>query len=73
MAEQDITIHPDQMQEYGENVKAGQVGNHLVIVINLKAPARPSKTGNMNLNASTGGWTSLFGGFRANIMIGKKA
>jgi hypothetical protein len=70
---QQITVNPDTMQEVGDNIKAAKQGNLMVIVIDTAAPTHPSKSGAMDLNASTGGFASFPGGWRGNINFGKKA
>ncbi len=68
-----LTVDPATMQEVGENIKATKQGNMMVIVIDTSVPTHPSKSGAMDLNASTGGFANLPGGWRANINFGKKA
>lgn len=68
-----ITVDTDTMQEVGDNVKATQKGDHLVIVINTKKEIGLSSTGKMMGLGSTGGFQALPGGLKGNIYVGKKA
>jgi hypothetical protein len=67
-----ITINVEQMERIGENIKATQQDSKLILVIDLSINLGPSSTGKMNGVASTGGFSSMPGGLRGNIYIGKK-
>jgi hypothetical protein len=69
---QTITINPDTMQEVGDNVKAMQQGDLLVIVINTKREIGESSSGKMMGYGSTGGFAALPGNLKGNIYVGRK-
>jgi hypothetical protein len=61
------------MQEVSQNIKAMQVGNNLVIVIDTTQNLGQSSTGKMNGIGNTNGFTALPGNLKGNIYVGKKA
>lgn len=68
----DETIKLQDLQPAGDNVRAGMVGSLLVIVIDTAEEIGPSSSGKMMGIASTGGFTTLPGGLKGNLYVGKK-
>jgi hypothetical protein len=68
----DIKLNTETMQEVGDNVKAAQVGDLIVLVIETGKDLGPSSTGKMNFVDNTHSFTRLPGGLVGSIMIGKK-
>lgn len=70
-----LQIDENQLQEVGlgSNVKAVQIGNKLVLVIDLTQDLGLSSSGKMRAVGNTSGFQNMPGGLRGNVYIGKKA
>lgn len=68
-----ITIDTEKLSPVGDNVEAGMIGDKLILVIDTKQPTRASKTGKMQMLASTNGFTLVPGGLKLNLNLGKSS
>lgn len=69
----DIVVKLQDLQAVGDNLKAVQIGDLLVFVIDTSKNIGPSSSGKMLGIGSTGGFASVPGGLKANVYVGKKA
>ena len=67
-----LQVDETKMESVGANVLAALVGDKLVLVIDTTRKGAPSSTGKMISVGNTGGFTSLPGGLKGNIYVGKK-
>ena len=67
-----ITFNPEDAERAGENLKAIQLGDTLVLLINTSKAIGPSASGKMLGIASTGGFVLLQDGMKLNLYLGKK-
>ena len=68
----EIKVNTEAMQSVGDNIKAIKQGDLLILVVDTKTEIGESSSGKMMGNASTGGFTSLPGGLKGNVYIGRK-
>ena len=66
-----INIDESKLRQVGRNIKAAEQGNLLVLVIDTTKALEPSKSGRMELLATTGGFAWVTDDLKANINIGK--
>ncbi len=66
-----LNIDESQLRPVGRNIKAAEASGKLVLVIDTTQPLEPSKSGRMQILASTGGFAWVTGELKANINIGK--
>ena len=66
-----LNIDESKLRPVGRNIQAVETGGKLVLVIDPNQPLEPSKSGRMQILASTGGFAWVTNDLKANINIGK--
>ena len=66
-----LNIDESKLRPVGRNIKAIEQGNLLVLVIDTSKETEPSKSGRMEILASTGGFVFVTDDLKANINIGR--
>ena len=67
-----ITLDIDMAERVGENVKCLRQDGKLFLLIDEGQEIGPSSSGKMMGVASTGGFTTIPGGLKLNLYLGKK-
>ncbi len=68
-----MNVNIDNAERVGENVKCLRQDGKIILVIDENGDIGPSSSGKMVGIASTGGFTTIPGGLKLNLYLGKKS